>query len=198
VAKRSDRNDSRKHKIEVKQTESARPSWWQIALALTGLGLLVAAVVRELRRPKEERTWEGNLVGVVPYNLRRPTVRRFRETYWDPENPKILRPKVFGVGWDVNFGVLARNRRRLATARQVDAANEADVREVIDETHGRNPEATFADVVAVWHVRRGTAIDEGEIARLREVYRRKFPDRDTDLEIAREPGSSGDSRLEAS
>jgi len=145
--------------------------WWRIALALGGLGLLAAAVLRELRQPREERTWTGN-VGGVPYNLRPPTVQRLRATFWDTENPGLLRPKAFGVGWDVNFAALARNRRRLATARHVDPTDEADIRSVIEETRRQDPQATLDDVLAAWHVRRRVEIDAAEADRVRAVYER--------------------------
>ncbi|MGB7860168.1 MAG: hypothetical protein WBM90_06695 [Acidimicrobiia bacterium] len=75
---------------------------WNLILALVGL----VAIIQELRKPKEERTWHGQ-VAVFPYDFRMPTIERFRDTYWDPEGPMIS-SKVFGVGWAPNFGVLAR------------------------------------------------------------------------------------------
>ena len=41
--------------------------------ALPYLALLAASVVRELRMPKEQRTWHGVVFGKVPYDLRLPT-----------------------------------------------------------------------------------------------------------------------------
>lgn len=76
-------------------------------LRLVSLGAMVAVVVKELRLPKEERTWHGDLAG-VPYDLRKPTVSRIRAAYWDPENPRIFTPRVAGIGWGVNFGRLLR------------------------------------------------------------------------------------------
>ena len=66
-----------------------------------------AAVVSELRKSPEDRTWHGRLLGFVPYDLRVPTVSRLRATVWDPGNPNILVPHAFGVGWSINFGSLA-------------------------------------------------------------------------------------------
>jgi hypothetical protein len=37
------------------------------------LGLLAWAVITELRKPEEERTWQGKLAGFIPYELRPPT-----------------------------------------------------------------------------------------------------------------------------
>ena len=42
--------------------------------------LLAWAVITELRKPEEERTWHGKLAGFVPYELRPPTLDRVRET----------------------------------------------------------------------------------------------------------------------
>lgn len=75
---------------------------WKLILAIIG----IIAVVRELRLPQEDRTWHGT-VGFVPYNFRKPTGERFRETYWNPEGP-LLSSRVWGAGWAVNFGAIKR------------------------------------------------------------------------------------------
>ncbi len=69
-------------------------------------GLLVASVVQELRKPSAERTWHGRVAGVVPYDLRIPTLERLRATFWNPDNPRVLVPTLFGVGWSVNLYAL--------------------------------------------------------------------------------------------
>ncbi|GII97956.1 hypothetical protein CLV28_1617 [Sediminihabitans luteus] len=71
---------------------------------LVVLGLGVAAVVKELRTPPAERTWNGTVAGFVPYDFRFPTLARFRERVWDPDGSHLLSPHVFGVGWTVNVG----------------------------------------------------------------------------------------------
>ena len=76
---------------------------WNAILAV----IAVIAIVQELRKPKEERTWHGKVGDLVPYDFRIPTVERIRTTYWNPEGP-ILSGKAFGVGWAPNFGVVAR------------------------------------------------------------------------------------------
>ncbi len=76
---------------------------WRLALAIIG----VVAIIQELRKPPDERTWHGKVADFVPYDFRMPTIGRVRSTYWNPEGP-ILPGKVFGVGWAVNFGVLTR------------------------------------------------------------------------------------------
>jgi hypothetical protein len=76
---------------------------WRLLLAIIG----VVAVVQELRKPQDERTWHGKVADFVPYDFRMPTIERVRDTYWNPEGP-IVSGKVFGVGWAPNFGGLAR------------------------------------------------------------------------------------------
>jgi hypothetical protein len=71
------------------------------------------AVLTELRKPRGERTWYGSLAGVVPYDLRVPTVARVRQRWWNPDDERLLTPHVFGVGWSIN---LARARHLLRDA----------------------------------------------------------------------------------
>jgi len=66
-------------------------------------GLVVAAVATELSKPAEERTWQGRVGGVVPYDFRPPTWQRIRDAYWNPESDRLLSDRVFGVGWAVNL-----------------------------------------------------------------------------------------------
>jgi len=68
--------------------------------------LLIASVINELRKPKSERTWHGKLFGCIPYDLRLPSVVRARATFWDPQNPNVIVPTLFGVGWSVNLAAL--------------------------------------------------------------------------------------------
>ena len=74
-------------------------------LALGGLALVAAAVVKELRTPARKRRWHGRL-GPIPYDLRPPTVARARERLWNPKGP-LIGPHVVGVGWTLNVGRLA-------------------------------------------------------------------------------------------
>lgn len=70
--------------------------------------VFAAAVYQELRKPPEERTWNGKVAGVVPYDFRVPTVDRLRQAYWAPESDAIFSENVLGVGWAVNIPVAAR------------------------------------------------------------------------------------------
>jgi len=87
---------------DEKRTSGPRDIW-RLVLAVIG----VIAIVQELRKPSEERTWHGKVAAFVPYDFRMPTVGRVRDTFWNPEGP-IVSGKVFGVGWAPNFGALIR------------------------------------------------------------------------------------------
>ena len=62
-----------------------------------------AAVWVELQKPPEERTWQGKLLGVVPYDFRMPTLERVQQAYWNPRSPKVFTERPVGVGWAVNI-----------------------------------------------------------------------------------------------
>lgn len=72
----------------------------------TTIALAAAAIVDQLRRPSEERTWEGTVLGFVPYDFRMPTIERARSRWWDPDEPRLFVPQVFGLGWTINVARL--------------------------------------------------------------------------------------------
>jgi hypothetical protein len=74
-------------------------------IAMVFMGLAIAALVQELRKPAEQRTWHGRILR-VPYDYRPPSLQRLREAYWNPEDSTIFQPRVMGVGWGVNFPAL--------------------------------------------------------------------------------------------
>ncbi len=47
----------------------------------------------------------GSILG-IPCDLRPPTRARIRERIWNPDNPRIIVPRVFGAGWTINLGRL--------------------------------------------------------------------------------------------
>jgi hypothetical protein len=47
----------------------------------------------------------GKFLG-VPYDLRFPTPARIKERLWNPDDPRVIVPRVFGAGWTVNFATL--------------------------------------------------------------------------------------------
>ena len=78
--------------------------------------LVVAAVIKELLVPKEDRTWHGTLGGFVPYDFRMPTVEKIKGTFWNPAGPIVVN-RVFGVGWTVNLGAIVAKVRSLGWTR---------------------------------------------------------------------------------
>jgi hypothetical protein len=66
---------------------------WLVA----GAALLGAAVVEELMKPAEQRTWQGRALGLVPYDLRVATPEGFREAMEQPEEAHL----VLGVRFDL-------------------------------------------------------------------------------------------------
>jgi hypothetical protein len=47
----------------------------------------------------------GSILG-VPYDFRRPTMARFRERFFNPDDQRVLTPHFFGIGWSINFAAL--------------------------------------------------------------------------------------------
>ncbi|MFC1848507.1 DUF5808 domain-containing protein [Chloroflexota bacterium] len=74
--------------------------------------LIASAVYQELKKPADERTWNGKIANFIPYDLRLPTVERLRERLWNPEDSRIFTEHVFGVGWAINFHTVFRKLSR--------------------------------------------------------------------------------------
>lgn len=74
--------------------------------AVAAGAVAAAAVARELDKPAPDREWHGD-VGGVPYDFRPPTVEKLRRTLWDADNPQVVVPQGFGVGWSINLARLA-------------------------------------------------------------------------------------------
>jgi hypothetical protein len=45
----------------------------------------------------------GKIFGLVPYDLRPPSLARARERLWNARDERFIVPTVFGVGWTVNL-----------------------------------------------------------------------------------------------
>lgn len=71
-------------------------------------GLVGIAIGTELAKPASARTWEGRINGIVPYDLRLPTLDRLLDRFWNPESAHLITRQPFGVGWTVNVGRVAR------------------------------------------------------------------------------------------
>jgi hypothetical protein len=75
---------------------------------LAAFAVTVAAVVEQLRLPADQRTWEGRVGGLVPYDFRMPTLDRAKARWWNPQDDRLFVPTVFGVGWTINAARVAR------------------------------------------------------------------------------------------
>ncbi|MET0789704.1 MAG: DUF5808 domain-containing protein [Cellulomonas sp.] len=95
---------------------SRGPGDLQRLIRLITLALAVAALVKELRTPPEEREWNGVVVGFVPYDFRMPTVERIKQRFWDPQGAHLISPRVFGVGWTLNVGRIVELVRQRVSA----------------------------------------------------------------------------------
>lgn len=74
---------------------------WLIRTAL--IGAVIAAVWSELRKAPADRTWNGKLLGAIPYDFRPPSLDNLRQAYWNPRSPKVFTDRPLGVGWAVNI-----------------------------------------------------------------------------------------------
>ena len=45
----------------------------------------------------------GKILGLIPYDVRPPSLARLRERLWNPRDTRFLVPTFFGVGWTVNL-----------------------------------------------------------------------------------------------
>jgi hypothetical protein len=86
------------------------------AMRLIVVGLMVAALAREMSMPPERRRWQGRLLG-IPYSFRFPTPQRLRRAYWNPGDPRLFTERPFGIGWAINLAraefLMQRGFRRL-------------------------------------------------------------------------------------
>ena len=69
------------------------------------LGLVAAAIYKELQQPAEKRTWHGQLFDLVPYDFRVPSPSKFMSAWWNPDRG-VFTEQPFGVGWTVNLAAL--------------------------------------------------------------------------------------------
>lgn len=85
------------------EIEEAFGSPLQFADALAGE--IAARATAEPEQPR--RRAEGDVLG-VPWGARPlADAQTWAERLWNPRDPRLLMPRVFGIGWDVNFGALA-------------------------------------------------------------------------------------------
>ena len=95
---------------DTKRRRSDGMKPWKLLAAV----LAIAAVIKELRLPKEKRTWHGALGGFVPYDFRMPTFNKIKTTFWNPDGTIVVN-RVFGVGWTINLGAIVAKVRSLSS-----------------------------------------------------------------------------------
>ena len=69
-------------------------------------GLLAAAIVEELLKPSDERTWEGKVFDLIPYDLRLVTREGFQQAKERPEEARLV------LGYRLDLARAARLARR--------------------------------------------------------------------------------------
>jgi len=58
---------------------------------------------------KDSKNRVGKFLG-VPYDWRKPTKARYRSRLWNPKEPRLITPRAFGWGYDLNFYRLLHRR----------------------------------------------------------------------------------------
>ncbi|HHU39349.1 MAG TPA: DUF1648 domain-containing protein, partial [Propionibacterium sp.] len=74
----------------------------EVAHLITEIGPVSAEFVADPDADPRVGRWFG-----IPFDLRPPTGERFKEALWDPADPRLMKPRAFGAGWDMNFGAAA-------------------------------------------------------------------------------------------
>jgi uncharacterized membrane protein len=70
------------------------------------MALTVTAAVYAYRTKQPE----GRILN-VPYDFRMPTMERLRRRVWNPDEPRVFTPTIFGVGWSLNLFQVVRQLR---------------------------------------------------------------------------------------
>jgi hypothetical protein len=104
--------DDISHKAGTVRSELDALGW---LLRTAVMAAVAGAIYTELRKPSDQRTWHGTLLGFVPYDFRLPTLEGLRQAYWNPHSPKVITARPLGVGWAVNIPTLL---RRLGVRRE--------------------------------------------------------------------------------
>lgn len=98
----------------------------ELVAAVRAIEPIVVAEEAAPRRDPLVGRWCG-----IPYDVRPPTGERIRQSMWNPADPRLLTPRAFGAGWDLNVGAMAVKLGLL----------EPDAEDV---PFARTPEAAFA------------------------------------------------------
>jgi hypothetical protein len=111
-------HDEKQGDIQIMSRRRKKFDVKNAALGVAVIALTGAALREQLRKPQEERTWEGRILG-VPYDFRAPTPERIRERMWNPNTSSIFTPHIFGVGWTINFYPLVHPKTRNEAEREL-------------------------------------------------------------------------------
>ena len=113
-------------------------------IRFTAFALVAAAVATELAKPAPERTWQGKVAGVVPYDFRPPTWQKIRDAYWNPESDRLFSDRVFGVGWALNL-YRAKTLMEEVFGRLMGADKSVSIRMTVRSERGRDkPDVTIS------------------------------------------------------
>lgn len=53
----------------------------------------------------------GTFLG-VPYDWRKPTIERLKSRMWNKDDPRLLTPRTFGWGYDINLYHVFHRRKK--------------------------------------------------------------------------------------
>ena len=98
-----------------------RTEWLTRLVQVTVITLAMAAILQELEKPRDERKWRGMVAKYIPYDFQLPTIKRLKETYWNPYDAHLFTQAAFGVGWAINVYALL---ERLSLIRQASVSEE--------------------------------------------------------------------------
>jgi hypothetical protein len=100
-----DVRDDLSHRADTARNELDALLW---LMRTAVFAAVVGAIWTELRKPPEQRTWHGRLLGFVPYDFRIPSLDTLRQAYWNPRSPKLFTDRPLGVGWAINVPTVLR------------------------------------------------------------------------------------------
>lgn len=80
-----------------------------------------AALIDASGRSADGPRPQGRVLG-MPYDFRGASADRMGERIWNPADPRVFMPRLFGVGWTINFGAIA---VKIGLIRPDDAGDEA-------------------------------------------------------------------------
>jgi len=98
--------DLRVHVLERLEGTSAAPADAKRILAELGTSESLAASLAEPLEKEKRSPLSGRVLG-VPYDLRPPTAERVASRWWNPLDPRLFTPRLFGIGWTINFASIA-------------------------------------------------------------------------------------------